>query len=376
MKKCCIIGFSLGLTILLFVLGACSGGDSSNNFHKLMELIPAETAYTEYTMTIFNHGSYIQDKNLSLAKPNGELMTMREFFEMIGDDQIGRYTQYGFDITGWGRYALEVGLVGDKHVGYNYSCVDAEMEAGAPPYNIVAAVGRFDPQVTKDALSNQEDWMPSTQEKYGIEEYRGVTIHSWGNGLEPDLTARLTPPHLDYIGRAKPLAVTEEYLFHTPTMDLMRLMIDASQDKTKSLADLPEFSSVADALFEMNAYVAIIGDEQLVNGDPDYEGTYPGPRLKKFITFASGLGEDENGSYMILVIYHENSNDAKVNVSLLEQRIANTYLPNSGQLIQKLFTDIDISVEGKVLKAKLYTTHIGGWASWVYEKAPLLLHEE
>jgi hypothetical protein len=375
MKKYCILSFSLGFTILLFVLGACSGGDSSNNFHKLMELIPAETTYTEYTMTLFNHASYIEDKNLSLMKTNGELMTIREFFEMISDDQVGRYTQYGFDITGWGRYALEAGIINDKHVGYNYSCVDSEMEAGAPPSNIVAATGRFNPQATKDALSNQEDWLPSIKERYTLEEYDGVTIHNWGNSQEIDLTAVLTPPHLDQIGRAKLLAVTDEYLYYTPTMDLMKLMIDASQDNTESLADLPEFSSIADALFEMNTYAAIIGDEHLANGDPNYVGTYPEPKLKKFITFASGLGEDENGSYMILVIYHENSNDAEANIPLLEQRIANTYLPNSGQLIQKLFTDIDISVEGKVLKAKLYTTGIGAWSSWVYERAPLLLHE-
>jgi hypothetical protein len=209
-----------------------------------------------------------------------------------------------------------------------------------------------------------------------LEEYNGVTIHSWGNGQEIDLTTVLAPPHLDQIGRARPLAVTDEYLFYAPTIDLIRSMIDASQDQTKSLADLPEFSSIADALFEMNTYVAIIGDEQFTNGAPDYIGTYPGPKLKKFITFASGLGEDEKGSYMILVVYHENSSDAKTNVSLLEQRIKETDAISIGRPWREIFTDTDISVEGNTLLAKLYTEYTGIWNYWIYNWDPLILHEK
>jgi hypothetical protein len=180
MNKYNFVSIFLALVVILFIPVGCSKEDSSNNFHKLLGLIPSDSYYAEYPMTLFNHASYIEDKNISFVKPNGELMTMRELFEVIGDDQVGRYTQYGFDITGWGRYALEAGLINDKRVGYNFSCVDVEIEVGAPPYNIVAAVGRFNPQATKYALSNQEDWMPSTQERYMIEEYNDVTIHSWG----------------------------------------------------------------------------------------------------------------------------------------------------------------------------------------------------
>jgi hypothetical protein len=361
--------------LLLLITGGCSGGDSSNNFHKLLELIPAETTYTQYTMTLIDHASYFADKNISLTKPDGELMTIKELFEMKKDDEVGRYSMVGFDITGYGQYAM-AGMINEKYIGYNYSCVDVEMEAGAPPNNMVAAVGRFNPQATKDALSNQGDWPQSIQERYTLEEYNGVTIHSWGNGQEIDLTTVLAPPHLDQIGRARPLAVTDEYLFYAPTTDLVRSMIDASQNKTKSLADLPEFSSIADALFEMNTYVAIIGDEQFANGEPDYTGTYLGPKLKKFITFASGLGEDEKGSYMILVVYHENSSDAKANVSILEQRIEETNSISTERPWREIFTDTDISVEGNTLKAKLYTEYTGIWNYWLYNWDPILLHEK
>jgi hypothetical protein len=363
------------LVPLFFLSGGCSGEGSSNNFHKLLELIPSDSYYAEYPMILFNHASYLADKNISLTKPNGDPVTFEEYIELMNQDAVGMWLTNGSTITGYGQYALAM-TIENKYVGYDFKCIDAELEAGAPPLNIVAAVGKFNPQATKDALSHQEDWLTSIIEKYTTEEYRGVTIHSWGNGLEVDLAARLTPPHLDQIGRAKPLAVTEEYLFYPPTVDLIKLMIDASQDKAESLADLPEFSAIADALFEMNTYAAIIGDEKSANGNPDYEGTYPGPKLKKFITFASGLAEDEKGSYMVLVIYHENSNDAEANIPLMEERIVNTYFPDSGQLKQEVFTDIDIYAEGKVLKAKLYTTRIGGWSSWFYERAPLLLHEQ
>ena len=113
----------------------------------------------------------------------------------------------------------------------------------------------------------------------------------------------------------------------------------------------------------------------MANGNPEYEGTYPGPRMKKFITFGSAAGEDENGTYIALVIYHENPDDARSNVPLLEQRIKSTSSAINEIPWSEIITDADIHAEGNLLVAKLYTEYNRIWDNLIYAEEPLLLHE-
>jgi hypothetical protein len=132
---------------------------------------------------------------------------------------------------------------------------------------------------------------------------------------------------------------------------------------------------IADELSEFHVYSAMIGIESMANGNPEYEGTYPGPRMKKFVTFGMTSGEDENGTYVVLVVYHENPDDARSNIPLLEQRIKSTNSEMYEIPWHELITDTDIHAEGNLLVAKLYTKYIGIWETWIHVQEPLLLHE-
>lgn len=177
------------------------------------------------------------------------------------------------------------------------------------------------------------------------------------------------------VGRARPLAVTEEFLFYAPSLEAIELMIDASQGKTENLADLPEFAEIADGLSELNAYMALIGLESLANGDPEYEGSYTGPRLKKFMTFGSGVGKDDRGIYTAIVLYHENHENAESNVSIFKQYIAETDSVYYETPWSEIIIDTEISVDGNVLLAKLYSDSLVLWQAWFYTLDNLLLHE-
>ena len=239
----------------------------------------------------------------------------------------------------------------------------------------MAAIGKYDPEATRDALSHQEEWPSWARDAYIIEEYRDVTIHSWGDGFEIHHTDSFAPPHIDILGRARPLAVTDGQLLYAASLDDIKLMIDASQEKIESLADLPEFAAIAEGLAELDAYKALIGYEYLVNGDPEFTGIYPGPRLKKFVTFGTGLGIDSKGIYMALVLYHESPDDAELNISLLEQRITDTSSILDDTPLSELVTDTEIRIEGQVLLAKLYTDSPALWTRIPFGQDILLLHE-
>jgi hypothetical protein len=361
------------LVIVFPLLCGCSEEDNSNRFHRLLKLIPSGLKDSPEPLLLTDLASFYEDNDISLTDSEGRPITLEEYIDLIKEKGI-RFPLGGSDITGYGRNAMSGGT-DSNYLGYDFTSLDAEIQAGAPPGNTIAAIGRYDPEATRDALSHQDEWPSWAVDAYTIEKYRGVTIHSWGDGFKMHMTDRLVPPHIDELGRAMPLAVTDEYLFYAPGLEEIKLMIDASQGKTESLADLPEFVAIAERLPEMNVYTALMGYESLANGDPELTGTYPGPRLKKFVSLGSGLGTDSRGIYMALVLYHESPEDARSNISLLEQRISGTNSIYDDTPWSEIIIDAKIWVDGKVLLAKLYTESPALWTRILYGRDILLLHE-
>ena len=358
------------LILILSMSAGCSGTTTtSNRFLELMNMVPAAapSASSPAYYTLSDYASLYQDYGITFTNFN-DLTTQLKNNRVALNLIVG-----GSDITGWGKYA-EHATIQEKYVGYDVSNIDAEIQFGQPPKNGVAAIGRFDPRATKNAFSNRDEWPSWAKDSYTTEDYRGVTIHSWGDGLAIHLKDSLKPPHIDNLGRAWPLAVTDKYLFYASSVETIKLMIDASQDKGQSLADKKEYAAVANGLADLKAYGAMMGEGTLAN--PSFSGNNIGPRLKKFLTFGSGPGRDEKGTYTAIVIYHENSKYAQENVTLLKQRVENgnslSYLKPWSEIITKT----DIKAEGNVLLARLYTTSPELWERWVSTKDNLLLHEE
>ncbi|MBN1692482.1 MAG: hypothetical protein JW845_02890, partial [Dehalococcoidales bacterium] len=348
-------------------------------------LVPADFAVSDAEgpiyFTLIDYASIYQDEEITFS-------TFDELFSKTDEGKISyAIIGWGSFITGYSRWA-NTSSIRKEYVGYDITCVDAEIQFGQPPANGVVAIGRFDPQATGEALSQQGEWPSWAVAAYTTEDYHGVTIHSWGSGLEFHLENRLIPPHIDELGRAKPLAVTDKYLFYAASVETVRQMIDASQNQYSSLADLPEYAAIADGLSNLKAYVAIISEGSqanvglYINVNPQYKdkpiylSNYVEPLLKNYLTFGSGLGRDAKGTYMAVVLYHENHDDALENFSLLEQRIKNlSSLIDYNPWSEKI-TNVDIEVEGNMLLAKLYTDSLSLWASWIYTYDNLLFHEE
>lgn len=368
-----------GLILVFLLFGGCSKTvEPPNTFTELLNLIPADTASWEQPVyfTLIDFASFYKDNDITFT--NFEELT--EEIKTKPRETLMSMPGPGSFITGYSSYAQH-STIREKYVGYDIGDIDAEIQFGTPPIDAVAAIGRFDPQATQDALSYQDEWPAWAQDSYVSEDYRGITIHSWGDGMQTHLKTRLVPPHIDMLGRARPLAVSDGYLFYAPSVSTVKSMIDSSQDETDSLANVPEFALVADGLSDLGAYAAIIGDESLANGDPEYAESYSGPRLKRFVVFGSGTAKDEKGVYVAIALVHENSDDAAENVSLLMERIENTTSTLTGKPWTEIITDTQINVEGKVLLVKLYIDEpniekMNFWWSWVYAQNTLLLHEQ
>ena len=339
--------------------------------------MPADQHITGNLIILNDYASAFDSIGISLAELDEGSITFQEFADHLREKPVdlsqiaNAPTSF---ITGWGQYA-DTGLICDKNIGYSMASIDADIRAGMPPHIMTAVIGRYDPDATRDALKNQAEWPAWAVDAYSTQEYHGVTIHTWGVGYETHIIDRLVPPHIDSLGRATPLAVSDGRLFNCTDLEYVKAMIDASQDKTESLADLPEYAEIAVKMSELGVFSLILGDESIVNGNPEEFASYPGPLLKKFLAFGSAPGTDENGTFMALVLYHKNHEDAQANVSLLQERIDTTKFMAKLPWTE-IVTESDIQTEGNLLVAKLYTEQVSFWDAWVYNRDSLVLHEK
>lgn len=386
----CIIS---SLILISLPATGCKGvdNDDSNRFYELLKQLPVPLQDPGY-LQVVDYALFRKNYNVSFDTTDDNPIIGEDYLKAmnapegntigVGSTVVGA----GSFITGNGRYMMKVNTF--KYLGYDASNIDAEIQYIYPPYDVVSAIGHFDPAKTAKALANQDDWPSSARDAYSTVNYRDIIIHSWGDGLKPELTRILTPPHIDQLGRAKPLAISKNSLLYASSVDTIKLMIDASQNKTDSLADLQEYVLVARGLSKLETYVGIIGRGTLVTNelDEDTRGKFTDsqyqeimksqePRLKRFTTFGTGLGKDEKGLYVALVLVHNSSSDAAQNVTLLKQRIETTNSIRADIPRSKIITDMDINYDGKVLVAKLYNKSTSYWASWLINRDLLLYHE-
>ncbi len=345
------------------------------------------------SFTLIDYASIYKDLGITFTTREELIDKIMASWADLGQDfpsEIGT----GSFITGYSGNAFnapDYSTIQKKYVGYDIADIDAEIMFGVPPREGVAAIGRFSPEAIKNTLNNQDEWPPEIKSIYSTEEYNGVTIHSWGDGFQTNLQSALKPPLLDELGRARPLAVTDKYLFSHPSLETVKQMIDASQQKGQSLADLPQYSSIANSLADLEVNSAILADDYLANlcvyslEDDSLNLTESqkakfiekmGTPLKKFLTFGCSMGKDEKGIYTIIVIYHEDSGDARENVSLFKQRLETGRSIFMDKLWGDFFTETDIKAEGNVLLARLYTESRSFWISWIYSNDSLLYHED
>lgn len=393
LKKSISISLILLITLLSIIVSNASCSMSSpvenNRFVELLTLLPA-SAKNGGRVVLIDYERILNEYGVSLYTPDNQTKTREELSDNLmaaaKEKQISGINVWllGSHYTGWSRSML-ISTIQTEYVGYDATYVDAEInninllpqrgleELDFDPDLMVAAIGRYDPQATSDALSNKDEWPSWVIEQFAIENHRNIPIYSWHNGTEGYFKDSFSPPHLDIQGVARPFAVSVGHLFTANDVKVVSSMIDAYLDKAPNLADVPEYALAAQWMFDLGVFGATISDHTLANNYMYSLAPSITPKLKKFLTYSTGGGIDEQGGFIALVIVHDNSHLAEENVSLLEQRIANT-LQQSEEL-SGLIHNTKIRLEGRVIISKIYTNSETLWGG-IIESYGLLIHEE
>ena len=214
-------------------------------------------------------------------------------------------------------------------------------------------------------------------------------------------------PGFDRLDRGGRIAVQERYVFRTVETHGIEALIDASLGESNSLADVEDFQLLANSLYRMNAYSMLLSDETRqwavdVEGPAniqfdgflneystpaDYEalknllsGELENlPLLRPYQSLGVGVGKDENGTYMAIVLIHANSRLAEQNVEALRRRLKESPTPLRGlsKIPSLLVENFDIHNEDRILLAKLYgeLDAIALWPRVIFERDALLLYK-
>lgn len=268
------------------------------------------------------------------------------------------------------------------NAGYDLRDVALSLSAGEPPeaYSALALQTASD-KIRRTLIRNTRDAR--------LEAYAGAPVLRWGGEFDAEPARRLRAPMYDSLGRGAKLAFLERTLLYTVWTQGLYRMLDARAGELDALADDVDLRALARGLAELGAFSALLSDRTQsarrivqARGDPGLaERLAAQPQLAGYEAFAVGLGRDEAGPFVGLVLIHDAASDAQANAARLASRLRDGISLSALRPWRERFDPERATIwsEGRALSAKLRFAQADppprAWLDWVYEHDPLLLHE-
>jgi hypothetical protein len=249
-----------------------------------------------------------------------------------------------------------------------------------------AIKGYFDLTAISQATSNTYFDLDNLPQ---ISEYDGLDIYSW-NG-EMNIQRILKPPIFDNLGQGRSLAVQQHEILGAIEAVNLYEMIGAKNGSVNSIATNPRFKAIVECLEKAGAASAMMSEMTLsyikykitlknlnmplnqktiqLFEKADLEASLMGP----YSAFASGLGIDERGLFVILILTYDSVEKAENDIEVLKTRIA-TSRNNLNILWKEEIDASEVWVEGTSLCAKLRGNITDYWEGFLYDE-PLLVRE-
>jgi hypothetical protein len=245
--------------------------------------------------------------------------------------------------------------------------------------------GSFDMAVISQVISSYSSSVDLPQ----ISVLDDINICSWDG--EMDFGRRFQPPIFDNMGQGRTLAFMPDIIFGSTKATYTYGMIGASRGELNSLADNLQFREIADNLEKIGAMSAVMSEtilsylqiKQILedqNAPMDKKLTdlfanadREAPLLGPYKAFAAGLGYDELGLFVVLVLKYESSEMANRDADILKTRLESGR--NSKDVLWKDELDSwEVWVDGYAVCARLRGKATGYWDDFLWTE-PLLVRE-
>ena len=197
--------------------------------------------------------------------------------------------------------------------------------------------------------------------------YKGFEYYSWGGDNEVNLARR---SKLRPLGRGHRLALIDDCVLWVTSTDILKTMVDCYEGSNPSLATTQVFQLMVSELSQLGAYtsyftlhppkllpqerlmlVASLGEEESKRVLEEFDAT---PLLEPVFAIGIGMGVDNKGYFMAVVLVHSDGTAAELNVKLLEQQVnqSSTLYTNTKWI--DLIEAIEIDSQDLLTFAKFY----------------------
>lgn len=247
--------------------------------------------------------------------------------------------------------------------------------------------GNFYPSAINQAASNTYYDLSSLPL---VAEYDDMDIYTWDKEMK--MERRFKPPAFDNLGQGRTLAVQEHEILGAIEAVNVYEMIKAKSGEANSTAINPRFQAIAGCLEKAGAASAVMSEMVLsyLNVKVTYKilnmtlgqdsiqlfenADSEAPLMGPYTAFASGLGLDEKGLFVLLVLNYDTVEMAENDGEVLKNRMAVGH--NSMNFLWKEEIDAsEVWVEGTSLCAKLRGNITGYWEDLLWSE-PLLVRED
>jgi len=266
-------------------------------------------------------------------------------------------------------------------LGFTIANLDQDVQAGEPPHLFVALRGRFDPKQIDQAVRGDSKF----KDQLILGSYQATTYYTWGEDDKVDPRRRTSVRPL---GQSSRLAVVGPYLYWTHWTDGLRDMIDAGQNKTRSLADNADVKLIAGGLARFDLYAVWLTNKGvtidpasilLPNASPAAAraalDAQQKEALRPYQALAVGVGQDAQGPFNVLVLLHPDARTAGENVARLKANVETGKSLFSGKAWSEQIEKSEISSDGRLVVAKLRTQNRTLLADVLSRRDSLLVHE-
>ena len=396
MKKLIITGIISMLSATLFLPVAGCDGDNgktepvaseSNRWLELLRILPENEATLNavYLQTSEYAGLLQEQYPEALVIPG---LSENISFRLLAHNNLPLFGQTKYTDEEW-----------KEVVGFTVSDVtDSIMATNSPVKAYQAVRGNF----TAEDIETAAKTGP-LQEFLEIKSYEGYEYYSWGEDMGIHLDWR---SNIRRLGRGHRLAYVNGFTLWELWDGGIEEMIDAYNGNIPSLAQNEDYKLLAGELEKMDTVTAFFSAntlsiaefrerfkdnlEEIERDQPEQVQAFNRePLLKPFLSVTAGAGEDENGSYLVIILLNDDEKTAKDNAGLLTQRLNESIMipyTTNPDMNYKKWTDNDaiqamgIDSYGRFTRAILYGKVFLNWDQFnhlgfagVY--LPLLLHE-
>ncbi len=269
----------------------------------------------------------------------------------------------------------------------------------APSGTLSVVKGSFDPDATQSALLACTE-CPAAR----LMDHRGISFYSWDEeDKDSAQVAGTNSAFIDYV-QGRQIAVQPSYVIDTRSLESMNAVIDTVKGERGSLADTADFKSLAEEMTRAETYAAVFTDiptrpydealtlcseGQMEEHHPSsveicqqnlIEHLQKARILRPFHSFAIGVGTDESGPYLALVLLHDDPDMATQNLELLRKRLESDEINLWSNMIDSSY-HLEAAARGPILSAKI-SGNVPLGEEWIElfdglftTTAPLLIHE-